>query len=127
MEKERLCLWLKETTCCKPSLLVAPSLVEVEIVGLLHLGEVELVLACIPLGKVDCGCIASVEVVLVERGVRYSRLYKSSSVEVLGGQDSGLEILLGEGGDVELGARTSKHIIVFAFDPLTLYTLFILC
>ena len=30
---------------------------------------------------------------------------------------SGLEILLGEGGDVELGARTSKHIFVFAFDP----------
>ena len=52
-------------------------------------------------------------------------LYKSSSVEVpsvgvLGGQDSGLEILLGEGGDVELGARTSKHIFVFAFDPLSL-------
>ena len=41
---------------------------------------------------------------------------KSSSVEVpsvgvLGGQDSGLEILLGEGGDVELGARTSEHIL----------------
>ena len=35
--------------------------------------------------------------------------------------DSGLEILHGgEGGDVELGARTSKHIFVFAFDPLTL-------
>ena len=34
--------------------------------------------------------------------------------------DSGLEILLGEGGDVELGARTSKHILVFAFDPLSL-------
>ena len=52
-------------------------------------------------------------------------LYKSSSVEVssvgvLGGQVSGLKILLGEGGDVELGARTSKHIFVFAFDPLTL-------
>ena len=35
-------------------------------------------------------------------------LYKSSSVEVpsvgvLGGQVSGLEIILGEGGDVELG------------------------
>ena len=50
-------------------------------------------------------------------------LYKSSSVEVpsmgvLGGQDSGLEILLGEGGDVELGARTSEHIFVFTFDPL---------
>ena len=52
-----------------------------------------------------------------ERGVRYSRLYKSSSVEVpsvgvLGGRDSGLEILHGgEGGDVELGARTSEHIL----------------
>ena len=50
---------------------------------------------------------------------------KSSSVEVpsmgvLGGRVSGLETLLGEGGDVELGARTSKHIFVFAFDPLTL-------
>ena len=39
----------------------------------------------------------------VERGVRYSF--------------SGLEILLGEGGDIELGARTSEHIIVFAFNP----------
>ena len=47
---------------------------------------------------------------------------------VLGGQVSGLEILLGEGGDVELGARTSKHIFVFAFDPLTLNSLyFVLC
>ena len=77
--------------------------------------------------EVDCGvCVALVEVVLVERGVRYSRLlYKSSSVDVpsvgvLGGQDSGLEIHLGEGGDVELGARTSEHILVFAFDPLSL-------
>ena len=33
-------------------------------------------------------------------------------VGVLGGQVSGLEILLGEGGDVELGARTSKQISV---------------
>ena len=62
--------------------------------------------------------------VVFERGDRYSRLYKSSSVEVpsvgvLGGRDSGLEILLGEGGDVELGARTSKHILLLAFDPLT--------
>ena len=39
---------------------------------------------------------------------------------VLCGQVSGLEILLGEGGDVELGARTSKQILLFAFDPLTL-------
>ena len=42
---------------------------------------------------------------------------------VLGGQVSGLEILLGEGGDVELGARTSKHILLFVFDPLTLNSL----
>ena len=45
---------------------------------------------------------------------------------VLGGQVSGLEILLGEGGDVELGARTSKHILLFAFDPLTLNSLSLL-
>ena len=45
------------------------------------------------------------------------------------GTPSGLEILLGEGGDVELGARTSKHILLFAFDPLTLnpLSLFVLC
>jgi len=42
-------------------------------------------------------------------------------VGVLCGQASGLEILHGgEGGDVELGARTSKHILLFAHDPLTL-------
>ena len=40
---------------------------------------------------------------------------------------SGLEILLGEGGDVKLGARTSKHILLFAFDPLTLNSLSLLC
>ena len=44
--------------------------------------------------------------------------------------DSGLEILHGGvGGDVEQGARTSKHIVVFAFTPLVSLTLspFILC
>ena len=41
-------------------------------------------------------------------------------VGVLCGQASGLEILQGEGGDVELGARTSKHILLFALDPLAL-------
>ena len=46
---------------------------------------------------------------------------KSSSVEVPSVGVSGFEILHGgEGGDVELGVRTSKHIFVFAFDPLTL-------
>ena len=39
---------------------------------------------------------------------------------VLCGQANGVEILLCEGGDVELGARTSKHILLFALDPLTL-------
>ena len=39
-----------------------------------------------------------------------------------------MEILLCEGGDVELGARTSKQILVFVFDPLTLtLSLFTLC
>ena len=43
----------------------------------------------------------------VERGVWYSY--------------SGLEILHGgEGRDVEQGARTSKHIFAFAFDPFSL-------
>ena len=43
--------------------------------------------------------------------------------------DELVEILLCEGGDVELGARTSKHIFVFAFDPLSLnpLSLFVLC
>ena len=37
---------------------------------------------------------------------------------------SGLEILHGGiGGDVEQGARTSKHIVVFAFAPLVSLTL----
>ena len=45
------------------------------------------------------------------------------------GTPSGLEILLCEGGDVELGARTSKQISVFAFDllTLTLSPLFVYC
>ena len=34
--------------------------------------------------------------------------------------DATVKTLLCEGGDVELGARTSKHIFVFAFDPLSL-------
>ena len=34
--------------------------------------------------------------------------------------DELVEILLCEGGDVELCARNSKHILVFAFDPLSL-------
>ena len=41
--------------------------------------------------------------------------------------DDIVEILLCEGGDVELGARNSKHIPVFVFDPLSLTLSFILC
>ena len=37
--------------------------------------------------------------------------------------DKLVEILLCEGRDVEMCARTSKHIRVFAFDPLTLNSL----
>ena len=37
--------------------------------------------------------------------------------------DELVEILLCEGGDVELCARTSKHILVFAIDPLSLFLL----
>ena len=57
-----------------------------------------------------------------ERGVRYSYCCnKSFSVKVPSVGDSGLEILHGGvGGDVEQGARTSKHILVFAIDPLSL-------
>ena len=71
--------------------------------------------------------------VVFERGVVYSRLLycPKSSLEVsLCGKscvDELVEILLCEGGDVELGARTSKHILVFAFDPLSLTLSLTLC
>ena len=41
--------------------------------------------------------------------------------------DELVEILLCEGGDVELGARISKYIFVFAFDPLSLTLSLTLC
>ena len=62
---------------------------------------------------------------LVKRGVVYSRLLycpkfsmEIPCVGVLWGQVSGFEILLGEGRDVELGARTSKQILLFVLDPI---------
>ena len=72
------------------------------------------------------GCIGWRE----ELGTPCYCIAPKSSVEVpcvgvLGGQVSGLEILLGEGGDVELG--TSKHILLFTFDPLTLNFLSLYC
>ena len=41
--------------------------------------------------------------------------------------DTIVKILLCEGGDVELGAQTSKHIFVFAFDPLSLILSLLYC
>ena len=41
--------------------------------------------------------------------------------------DELVKILLCEGRDIELGARTSKHIFVLAFDPLSLTLSLILC
>ena len=104
---------------------------------------------CIPLGEeVDCGCLAKglpllCEVVFVlprwrlywlreEFGTPGYCIAPKSSVEVpcvgvLGGQVSGLEILLCEGGDVELCARTLKYILVFAFDPLSLTLSLLYC
>ena len=38
-----------------------------------------------------------------------------------------VKILLCEGGDVELDARTIKHIFVFAFDPLSLTLSLLYC
>ena len=46
-------------------------------------------------------------------------------VVILCGSSSGSKILLGEGGDVELGARTSKQISVFAIGLLASFTYFI--
>ena len=88
-----------------------PSLVEVDRSGIgLDPSSVEVIEFVFGYGpypssvEVDCGCNCLGG---IERGVRYSY--------------SGLEILHGGvGGDVELGARTSKHILLLAIDPLSL-------
>ena len=85
--------------------------------GLSLICEVDLIWVCaLPL---------SVEVVFVERGVVYSQVVFTQILS--GGSlcgksyvDELVEILLCEGGDVELGARILKHIFVFAIDPLSL-------
>ena len=41
--------------------------------------------------------------------------------------DELVKTLLCEGGDVELSARTLKHIFVFAFDPLSLTLSLLYC
>ena len=71
-------------------------------------------------GDLFCALPLSVEVILVERGVVYFQLYLP---QILSGGflcgkfcvDELVKILL-----CEMCARTSKHILVFAFDPLSL-------
>ena len=72
-----------------------------------------------------CCALLLVRGCIVERGVVYSQIVFAQILN--GGSlcgkscvDELVKILLCEGGDVELGARTSKHIFVFAFDPLSL-------
>ena len=45
-------------------------------------------------------------------------------IVILYGKSSGSKILLGEGRDVELGARTSKQISVFAIGLLVSFTFY---
>ena len=70
-----------------------------------------------------CGCKERSWVLLVI--VLPQILGGGSLCGVLCGQASGFKILMGEGGDVELGARTSKQILLFALDPLTLSIYFV--
>ena len=50
----------------------------------------------------------------------FTQILNGGSLCGKSGVDELVKILLCEGGDVELGARTSKHIFVFAFDPLSI-------
>jgi len=74
-------------------------------------------------------CLAScVEVVFVgERScvllVVFAQILSGGSLCGKSCVDVIVKILLCEDGDVVLGARTSKHIFVFAFDPLSLNSL----
>ena len=78
--------------------------------------------------EVDCClalCLASRERLYLIEELCTLKLYLSKILS--GGSlcgkscvDELVEVLLCEGGDIELYARTSKHISVFAFDPLSL-------
>ena len=98
---------------------------------MLPLGEVVLVLNLYPSSvELDCVSIGLVEfgTPVFDKPFVLPRWRLYWVIEEFG-TPSRLEILLDEGGDVELGARTSKHILLFAFDPLTLISLslFVLC
>ena len=73
----------------------------------------------------SCALPLSVEVVFVgERScvlpVVFTQILSGGSLCGKSCVDELVKILLCEGGDVELCARTSKHILVFVFDPLSL-------
>ena len=73
-------------------------------------------------GDLSCA-LTLVRGCIVERGVVYSQIVFTqilSGGSLCGRVDELVKILLCEGGDIVLGARTSKHILVFSFDPLSL-------
>ena len=81
---------------------------------------------------VSCALPLSVEVVFVgERScvlpVVFTQILSGGSLCGKSCVDEFVEILLCEGGDVELCARTSKHISVFVFDQLSLTLSLLLC
>ena len=78
--------------------------------------------SCIPLGEVDLVVLVEFDTPVFGRPFVLPR-WRLYWLREEFGTPSGLEILLGEGGDLELGARTSKHILLFAFDRLTLNSL----
>ena len=76
-------------------------------------------------GDLFCALPLSVEVVFVgERScvlpIIFAQILNGDSLCRKSCVDELVEILLCEGGNVELCTRTSKHILVFAFDPLSL-------
>ena len=80
-----------------------------------------------------CAWPLSVEVVLYLReelctpGYCIAQILSGGSLCGKSCVDELVKILLCEGGDVELCARTSKHISMFAFDPLSLTLSLIYC
>ena len=79
-----------------------------------------------------CALPLSVEVVFVGKRsyvlqIVFIQILSGGSLCGKSSVDGLVEILLCEGGNVELSARTSKHIIVFAFDPLSLTLSLTLC
>ena len=62
-----------------------------------------------------------------ERSIVFAQILSGGSLCGKSCVDELVEILLCEGGDVELYARTSKHISVFAIDPLSLTLSLLFC